>query len=407
MHLTVRVLIAVALGVVVGVLFPTFAVELKFLSDIFLRLIKMVIAPIVFLTISVGVANMGDLKRVGILGAKALVYFELVTTAALAIGLGVVLLVQPGVGFDPSAAHGVDVSKYVTGGSAAGEDFRAFLINMVPESMVGALARGDMLPTLLSAVLFGCVLAQAGTRGAAVTQLLTQLSEIFFGIIALVMRLSPVAAFAAMAFTVGRFGSASLESLARLMVAVYLTMGIFITVVLGSIARFNGFSLLRLLRYIKEELLLVFSTSSSESVLPTLMAKLEAAGCSKSVVGLVVPTGYSFNLDGTAIYLSMATLFIAQAYGIALTWLDMVTILALLMLTSKGAAGVTGSGFVTLGATLSALPGHAIPVEGIVLLVGVDRFMSEARAITNLIGNSVATVVLAKAEGQFKPAGYF
>lgn len=404
-NLTVRVLGAIALGALVGYGWPAFGAELKFLSDIFIRLVKMVVAPIVFLTIASGIANMGDIKKVGILGAKTLLYFEVVTTLALGIGLGVVLVVQPGLGFDPSAARGSDVSKYLGAPGVPAEDFRAFLLNIVPDSAVGALARGDMLSTLLFAVLFGIVLAQRGEAGKPLVRILDRLTEVFFGIINLVMKLSPIAAFGAMAFTVGKFGLGSLWSLGKLMASVYITMGLFIALVLGGIARASGFRLWRLLKHIKEELVLVLGTSSSESVLPSIMVKLEAAGCDKAVVGLVIPTGYSFNLDGTAIYLAMTTLFIAQAYGITLSGSQIVTTLAVLMLTSKGAAGVTGSGFITLAATLAAMPNHAVPIEGIALVVGVDRFMSEARAITNLIGNSVATVVLAKAQGAFCSTG--
>jgi aerobic C4-dicarboxylate transport protein len=402
-NLTVRVLVAIALGILLGILWPEAAVQLKFLSDIFVRLVKMVIPPIVFLTIVVGMANMGNLKQVGVLGAKTLLYFEIVTTLALVIGVAVVSLLGPGVGFDVARVRGVDASLYASTAPAA-SDWRVFLLNIVPDSVVGALAKGDMLPVLLFSVLFGA--ATARHRDAAVLATpLQRLGEVFFGVIEIVMKLSPLAALGAMAYAVGQFGLGSLLALGKLMLSVYVTMALFVFGVLGSIARAYGFSLWRLLRHIREELVLVLGTSSSESVLPSVMRKLEAAGCDKAVVGLVIPAGYSFNLDGTSIYLSMATVFIAQAYGVTLSWNQLLMTLGILMLTSKGAAGVTGSGFVTLAATLAALPDHAVPAEGVALVVGVDRFMSEARAITNLIGNSVAAVVMAKTQRQFDDRG--
>ena len=402
--LTGRVLLAMALGACLGWLAPSWAVELKLLSDVFVRLVKMVIAPIVFLTIATGMGSLGDLKKVGRIGAKTLLYFEVVTTFALAIGLLVAWLTQPGVGIDVSHLHRAGMVSPAPEANAH-HGLQAFILGMVPDSVVGAFAHGDMLPVLLFAVLFGAVLARQGSAGAAMTQTLTRLSHLFFGIIDLIMHLSPLAAMGAMAYTVGEFGVASLLSLGKLMLSVYATMGLFVFGVLGSIARLSGFSLLRLLRHIRRELLVVLGTSSSESVLPQLMLKLESAGCAKTVVGLVVPTGYSFNLDGTSIYLAMACMFIVQAYHVHLAWQQQLTTLVVLMLTSKGAAGVTGSGFVTLAATLAALPGHAVPPEGVALVVGVDRFLSEARALTNLVGNSVATVVLAKSEGEFTDRG--
>ncbi|SCW81081.1 aerobic C4-dicarboxylate transport protein [Paenibacillus tianmuensis] len=402
-NLTVQVLIAIVLGILIGQFFPTFGVQLKVLGDMFVKLIKMVIAPIVFFTIVIGFANMGDMKKIGRIGGKALLYFEIITTFAMAIGIAVMYLVRPGSGMDVSkvGANAADVAKYAKQAVEAPHGFMDFLLSVIPDSVVGALAKGDMLPVLLFSVMFGLAMASLGEKSRPVTQFFEKLNEIFFKLVAMIMRFSPIAAGGAMAYTIGKFGIASLFSLGKMMGSVYITMLLFVIVILGAVARFYGFSIFNLLKFIKEEILLVLGTSSSESALPRLMERLEKYGCSKSVVGLVVPTGYSFNLDGTSIYLSMAALFIAQAYGIELTLLQIVTLLGVLMLTSKGAAGVTGSGFVTLAATLAAIPGNVIPVEGMALLLGVDRFMSEARAITNLIGNSVATVVIAKSEKQF------
>lgn len=402
-NLTVQVLIAIVLGILIGQFFPSFGVQLKVLGDMFVKLIKMVIAPIVFFTIVIGFANMGDMKKIGRIGGKALLYFEIITTFAMGIGIAVMYLVRPGSGMDVSkvGANAADVAKYAKQAAEAPHGFMDFLLSVIPDSVVGALAKGDMLPVLLFSVMFGLAMASLGEKSRPVTQFFEKLNDIFFKLVAIIMRFSPIAAGGAMAYTIGKFGIASLFSLGKMMGSVYITMILFVIVILGAVARFYGFSIFNLLKFIKEEILLVLGTSSSESALPRLMERLEKYGCSKSVVGLVVPTGYSFNLDGTSIYLSMAALFIAQAYGIELTWLQIATLLGVLMLTSKGAAGVTGSGFVTLAATLAAIPGNVIPLEGMALLLGVDRFMSEARAITNLIGNSVATVVIAKSEKQF------
>ncbi|MEC0213643.1 dicarboxylate/amino acid:cation symporter [Paenibacillus ehimensis] len=402
-NLTVQVLVAIVLGILIGQFFPAFGVQLKVLGDMFVKLIKMVIAPIVFFTIVIGFANMGDMKKIGRIGGKALLYFEIITTFAMAIGIAVMYLVRPGSGMDVSkvGANAADVAKYAKQAAEAPHGFMDFLLSVIPDSVVGALAKGDMLPVLLFSVMFGLAMASLGEKSRSVTLLFEKLNDIFFKLVAMIMRFSPIAAGGAMAYTIGKFGIASLFSLGKMMGSVYITMFLFVIVILGAVARFYGFSIFNLLKFIKEEILLVLGTSSSESALPRLMERLEKYGCSKSVVGLVVPTGYSFNLDGTSIYLSMAALFIAQAYGIELTWLQIATLLGVLMLTSKGAAGVTGSGFVTLAATLAAIPGNVIPLEGMALLLGVDRFMSEARAITNLIGNSVATVVIAKSEKQF------
>ncbi|MFE6169668.1 dicarboxylate/amino acid:cation symporter [Viridibacillus arvi] len=401
-NLTVQVIIAILLGVVVGAIFPEFGAKLKVLADIFIKMIKMLIAPIIFLTVVIGIGNMGDLKKVGKIGGKALLYFEVVSTIALAIGLLVVHLVQPGKGLDTSAADGSDVSAYTTA-AAESEGLIGFIMSIIPDNFFGSLAAGQLLPVLFCAILFGVASASLGEASKPVIKLFEQTSEIFFKIIGMVMKLSPIGAFGAMAYTIGNFGVKSLLNLGLLMVSVYITMFLFIVLILGAIAKYFGFNIFKFIAYIKDEIFLVIGTSSSESALPSMMKKLENYGCSKQVVGLVVPTGYSFNLDGTSIYLSMAAMFIAQAYDVPLSIWQQVMLLGVLMLTSKGAAGVTGSGFITLAATLAAFP--MIPVEGIALLIGVDRFMSEARAVTNLIGNGVATVIVAKSENEFDPTG--
>lgn len=403
-NLTVQVVIGIILGIAVGFLFPEFGAKLKVLADIFIKLIKMVIAPIIFFTIVIGIGSMGDLKKVGRIGGKALLYFEIVTTFALAIGLVVVMIVQPGKGFNTEGAKDADVSQYTKAAEETSHGIMNFIMGIVPDNVVAALAGGELLPVLFFAVLFGIAAASLGEKAAPVISFFEKLSEIFFAIVNMVMKVSPIAAFGAMAFTIGNFGIGSLISLGKLMGSVYITMFLFIVIVLGAIAKFYKFSIFSFIKYIKDEILLVLGTSSSESALPKMMQKLEKYGCSKSVVGLVVPTGYSFNLDGTSIYLSMAAVFIAQAYGVDLTIWQLVTLLGVLMLTSKGAAGVTGSGFITLAATLAAFP--MIPVEGMALILGVDRFMSEARAITNLIGNGVATVVISKSEKEFDQKNY-
>ncbi|AMA74621.1 MULTISPECIES: dicarboxylate/amino acid:cation symporter [Aneurinibacillus] len=398
-NLTVQVICAIILGILVGQFFPDFGSQLKVLADIFIKLVKMVIAPIVFLTIVVGIAGMGDLKKVGRIGGKALIYFEIVSTIALAIGIIVVNIIKPGQGMDKAAATG-DITKYTKQAAETSHGIIDFLMSIIPENIFGALANGELLPILFVAVLFGISLTAMGERAKSVLDLFEKLTEGMFGIVNMVMKVSPIAAFGAMSYTISNFGIEVLHNLGKLMGSVYITMFLFIILVLGLIARIYGFSIFGFLKYIKEEILLVLGTSSSEAAFPKMIEKLEKYGCSKSVVGLVLPTGYSFNLDGTAIYLSMAAIFIAQAYGVDLTLTQEITLLAILMLTSKGAAGVTGSGFVTLAATLAVFP--TIPVEGMALLLGVDRFMSEARAITNLIGNGVATVVVAKMEDEFR-----
>lgn len=402
-NLTFQVIVAIIIGIIVGAIFPEFGVQLKVLADIFIKLIKMLIAPIIFLTVVIGIGSMGNLKKVGKIGGKALIYFEVVSTIALAIGLVVVHFVNPGHGLDTSAAKAGDVSAFTTAAAETNQGLIPFIMNIVPENFFGSIAAGQLLPVLFSAVLFGVAAASLGESAKPVIKLFEQVSEIFFKIINMVMKLSPIGAFGAMSYTIGNFGLDSLKSLGLLMAAVYITMFLFISFVLGAIAKYYGFNIFRFVAYIKEEIFLVVGTSSSESALPSMMRKLENYGCSKQVVGLVVPTGYSFNLDGTSIYLSMAAMFIAQAYDVPMSIWQQITLLGILMLTSKGAAGVTGSGFITLAATLAAFP--MIPVEGIALLIGVDRFMSEARAVTNLIGNGVATVIISKSEYEFDPTG--
>jgi len=400
-NLTVQVLIAIVLGIIVGAMFPEFGAKLKILADIFIKLIKMLIAPIIFLTVVIGIGSMGDVKKVGKIGGKALIYFEIVSTFALAIGLIVVNIVQPGKGFNTAAANGADVSQYTEAAAATEHGIGAFIMQIIPDNVVGALANGELLPVLFSAVLFGVAAAAIGEPAKPVITFFERVADIFFKIVNMVMKVSPIGAFGAMSYTIGNFGLKSLGNLGFLMLSVYITMFIFIVVIIGLISRYFGFSIFKFIKYIKDEIFIVIGTSSSESALPSMMRKLENYGCSKQVVGLVIPTGYSFNLDGTSIYLSMAAIFIAQAYGVDLDVWHQITLLAILMLTSKGAAGVTGSGFITLAATLAAFP--MIPVEGIALLIGVDRFMSEARAVTNLIGNGVATVVVSKMEKEFDP----
>lgn len=398
-NLTVQVLIAIVLGIIVGAAFPEFGASLKILADIFIKLIKMLIAPIIFLTVVIGIGSMGDVKKVGKIGGKALIYFEIVSTFALAIGLLVVNIIQPGKGFNTDAANAADVAQYTEQAAAAEHGFGAFIMQIIPDNVVGALANGELLPVLFSAVLFGLAAAAIGEPAKPVIKFFEHVADIFFKIVNMVMKISPIGAFGAMSYTIGNFGLKSLGNLGFLMLSVYLTMFLFIVVIIGLITRYFGFNIFKFIKYIKDEIFIVIGTSSSESALPSMMRKLENYGCSKQVVGLVMPTGYSFNLDGTSIYLSMAAIFIAQAYGVDLDIWHQLTLLAILMLTSKGAAGVTGSGFITLAATLAAFP--MIPVEGIALLIGVDRFMSEARAVTNLIGNGVATVVVSKMEKEF------
>lgn len=392
--LYVQVIIGILAGILVGILFPSFREEGKLISDIFIRMIKMVIAPVIFFTIVLGISGAGDLRRVGRVGGKGLIYFEVVTTLALIIGLFIANLVRPGDGVEPVNAAAVDISKYVSG--AREMDWRSFIANIVPENIVEAFAKGEIIQIVFFGVLFSFALRHLGSSAQPVIDIFEKFNKVLFNILKIIIRVSPIGAFGGMAYTMGAFGIESLQALGKLMLSFYLTAILFIFVVLNLIAWYNGFSLWRLLKYVRAEILIVLGSSSSETVLPNLIQKLEAAGCNKSVVGLIVPTGYSFNLDGTTIYLSMAVIFIAQVYHVPLSLAQQLTIIGILIITSKGAAGVTGSGFLVLTSTLTAM--KVVPVEGLALLIGVDRFMSEARAITNMIGNTVATVVIAKSE---------
>jgi aerobic C4-dicarboxylate transport protein len=397
-HLYFQVLTAILIGVCLGHFYPETGAAMKPLGDGFIKLIKMVIAPVIFCTVVTGIAGMEDMKKVGRVGAKALLYFEVVSTLALAIGLLVVSIVQPGAGMN------ADVSKLDTKAlttytaKAQSQSTVDFLINIIPNTIVDAFAKGDILQVLFFALLFGFALSMLGQRGKTVFNLIEEVTHVLFGIVNVIMKAAPLGAFGAMAFTIGKFGLGSLSKLGMLMGSFYLTCLLFVFIVLGAIAKLCGFSIIKFIKYIKEELLIVLGTSSSESVLPRMMAKLENLGCTKSVVGLVIPTGYSFNLDGTSIYLTMAAVFVAQATNTPLTFTQTLTILGVLLLTSKGAAGVTGSGFITLAATFAAIP--TIPVAGLALILGIDRFMSEARALTNLVGNGVATVVVSRWENE-------
>ncbi|WP_208278067.1 dicarboxylate/amino acid:cation symporter [Massilia oculi] len=394
--LYVQVLIAIVLGVLLGVFYPELGTAMKPLGDGFIKLIKMIIAPVIFCTVVAGIAGMQDMKKIGRVGGKALIYFEVVSTFALAIGLIVANLAKPGAGFNVDPAHldSSSIAQYTT--NAHAQTTTEFIMHIIPTTFVDAFATGNILQVLLVAILFGFSLSMMGERGRPVTKFIDDIAHVIFGIVNIVMKVAPIGAFGAMAFTIGKYGIASLLPLAKLMGSFYLTCALFVFIVLGLIAKFTGFSIFKFIKYIKEELLIVLGTSSSESALPNLMRKLEKLGCSKPVVGLVVPTGYSFNLDGTNIYMTMAALFVAQATNTDLTLTQELTILLVAMLTSKGASGITGAGFITLAATLAVVP--TIPVAGMALILGIDRFMSEARALTNFIGNGVATVVVSKWE---------
>ncbi len=394
--LYVQVLFAIVLGVLLGVFYPELGTKMKPLGDGFIKLIKMIIAPVIFCTVVAGIAGMQDMKKVGRVGGKALLYFEVVSTFALVIGLLVANIAKPGAGFNVDVAH-LDtkaIAQYTE--KASHQSTVDFLMNIIPNTFVDAFAKGDILQVLLIAILFGVALSMLGERGRPMTRIIEDFSHVIFGVVNIVMKLAPIGAFGAMAFTIGKYGLASLVPLAKLMGSFYLTCALFVFIVLGFIAKMTGFSIFKFISYIKEELLIVLGTSSSESALPALMRKLEKLGCSKSVVGLVVPTGYSFNLDGTNIYMTMAALFVAQATNTDLTLTQELTILAVAMLTSKGASGITGAGFITLAATLAVVP--TIPVAGMALILGIDRFMSECRALTNFVGNGVASVVVSKWE---------
>jgi len=396
--LYVQVLFAIVLGVLLGVFYPEVGTAMKPLGDGFIKLIKMIIAPVIFCTVVAGIAGMQDMKKIGRVGGKALLYFEVVSTFALAIGLVVANVAKPGAGFnvDPATLDSSSIAQYTT--NAHAQTTTEFIMHIIPTTFVDAFATGNILQVLLVAILFGFALSMMGERGRPVTKFIDDISHVIFGIVNIIMKVAPLGAFGAMAFTIGKYGIASLLPLAKLMGSFYLTCALFIFIVLGTIARFTGFSIFKFIRYIKEELLIVLGTSSSESALPSLMRKLESLGCAKPVVGLVVPTGYSFNLDGTNIYMTMAALFVAQATNTDLTLTQELTILLVAMLTSKGASGITGAGFITLAATLAVVP--TIPVAGMALILGIDRFMSEARALTNFIGNGVATVVVSKWENE-------
>ncbi|MDQ2990277.1 MAG: dicarboxylate/amino acid:cation symporter [Pseudomonadota bacterium] len=396
--LYVQVLFAILCGVLLGVFYPKLAIDMKPLGDGFIKLIKMIIAPVIFCTVVAGIAGMQDMKKVGRVGGKALLYFEVVSTFALAIGLIVANVVRPGDGFNanPATLDTKSIAEFTA--KAKTQSTVDFLMNIIPNTFVDAFAKGEILQVLLIAILFGVALSLLGQRGKPITKFIDDLSHVIFGVVGIVMKVAPIGAFGAMAFTIGKFGIASLLPLMKLMGSFYLTCGVFVFGVLGLIAYLTGFSIWRFVSYIKEELLIVLGTSSSESALPALMRKLEKLGCSKSVVGLVVPTGYSFNLDGTNIYMTMAALFVAQATNTELTIWQELTILGVAMLTSKGASGITGAGFITLAATLAVVP--TIPVAGMALILGIDRFMSECRALTNFVGNGVATIVVSKWEGE-------
>lgn len=398
--LYIQVLIAIVLGVLLGVTHPAWGEAMKPLGDGFIKLIKMIIPFVIFCTVTSGIAGMQDMKKVGRVGGKAFIYFEVVSTLALIIGLIVANTVKPGAGFDahPSSIDTEAVAGYTA--KAQDQDIVDFILNIIPSTVIDAFAKGDVLQVLFFAVLFGAALSALGARADGVRHGIDSVSHVIFRILDLIMRLAPIGAFGAMAFTIGRYGLSALVPLLKLIATFYLTAFLFVVIVLGLIARALGFSIFRFIAYIKEELLIVLGTSSSESALPSLMQKLEKLGCSKPVVGLVVPAGYSFNLDGTNIYMTLAAIFVAQATNTDLTLVQELTLLGVAMLTSKGAAGVTGSGFITLAATLAVVP--SIPIEGMALILGIDRFMSECRALTNFIGNGVATVVVSHWEGELE-----
>ncbi len=402
--LYIQVLIAIVLGVLVGWLYPDQGKALKWLGDAFIALIKMMIAPIIFCTIVHGIASIGDLKKVGRVGLKALIYFEVVSSVALLIGIIVGEVIQPGAGFaaDPTKLDAKAVEGYAS--KAAADSTVAHILAIIPKSFFDAFASGDLLQVLLIAILTGVVLTGMGEKGAGITRGIDAAGQVFFRIIGIVVKLAPLGAFGAMAFTIGQYGIGKVIDLAWLVGTFYTTSLLFIFVVLGAIAAFSGFSIFKFLAYIKDELLIVLGTSSSETVLPHMMTKMKRLGASDSVVGLVIPTGYSFNLDGTNIYMTLTTLFLAQAVGADLSFGQYATIFLVAMLTSKGASGVTGAGFITLAATLAAIPGNPVPVAAMTLVLGVDKFMSECRALTNLIGNGVATVVVSRWEGELDKA---
>ena len=398
-HLYFQVVLGVLIGIIIGLVNPRVGEALIPLGEGFIKLIKMLLAPIIFGTIVVGIAKMGNMKEVGRVGVKALIYFEVVSTLALVIGLVVVNIIHPGVGMniDPTTIDTTSIASYTS--AAKQLDTVSFFMDIIPTSLVDAFVKGNMLQVILIAILFGLACARLPDRGKPIIDVIDSILNGLFGIVRIIMRLAPLGALGAMAFTVGKYGLGSLTSLGRLMASVYITSLVFVIIVLGTIAQFSHISLWKFLKYIKDEILIVFATSSTESVLPHMMTKLERLGCAKPVVGIVLPAGYAFNADGTSIYLTMAAIFIAQATNTHLSIWDQLLVLAVLLFTSKGSAGVVGAGFVTLAATLSSM--DKIPVAGLVLLLGVDRFINEARAVTNLIGNGIATITVARWEGAF------
>lgn len=394
--LYVQVIIAIIIGILLGNFFPSVGESMKPLGDAFIKLVKMIISPVIFLTVVTGIAEMTNMKTMGRVAGKAMVYFLTFSTLALAIGLIVANIAQPGHGLniDPSSLQSAKVHEYVQ--KSHESSLTGFLMDIIPTTAMSPLTNGNILQTLFIAILFGISLALIGEKARPLINIFQDLSAPVFKMVSILMRAAPIGAFGAMAFTIGKYGIGSIGNLLYLILTFYISSVLFILIVLGAVARYNGFSIIKLVKYIKEELLLVLGTSSSEAALPTLMQKMEKAGCQKSIVGLVVPTGYSFNLDGTNIYMTMAALFIAQACNIDLTLEQQVLLLLVAMLSSKGAAGVTGAGFITLAATLSVVP--SVPVEGMALILGIDRFMSECRALTNLVGNACATIVVARWE---------
>ena len=397
-HLYFQVIVAIIAGMLVGHFYPEFGAGLKPLGDAFIKLVKMIIAPVIFLTVATGIAGMSDMKKVGRVAGKAMIYFLTFSTLALVIGMIVANVLQPGAGMH-IAANSLDAKAVAAYAAKAHEaTITGFLMNIIPQTVIGAFADGDILQVLFFSVLFGIALGMVGEKGKPVVDFLQALTTPIFRLVAILMKAAPIGAFGAMAFTIGKYGIGSVANLAFLIATFYITSLLFVFVVLGAVAKYNGFSIVALLRYIKEELLLVLGTSSSEAALPGLMQKMERAGCKRSVVGLVIPTGYSFNLDGTNIYMTLAALFIAQAMDIPLSIGDQVLLLLVAMLSSKGAAGITGAGFITLAATLSVVP--SVPVAGMALILGIDRFMSECRALTNFVGNAVATIVVARWENE-------
>ncbi|MDX1974682.1 MAG: C4-dicarboxylate transporter DctA [Rickettsiales bacterium] len=395
---TVQVLAAIILGIAVGAYFPQTGVALKPLGDGFIKMIKMIIGPIIFLTIVTGIAHVGDVKKVGKIGGKAIIYFEIITTIALILGMVAMNIFKPGVGFDTEHAAKGDVSKYIVKGTED-HSISAFLLQIVPDNLIGAFAEGDLLQVLFISIFFGLALSAMGDKGRPIIESFDKYSALIFKVMGFVMKFAPIGAFGAMAFTIGNFGISAVVPLLKLLVVACGTLFFFVLVILGIVAKIYGFSIIKFVYYLKDELIIVLGTGSSEAVLPRMMEKMQHFGCSKQVTGLVLPTGYSFNLDGSSLYLAMCVLFIAQAYNIELSLTHELTILGILLLTSKGAAGVVGSAFIVLAATISAT--KFLPIEGLALLLGIDRFMSSVRAVTNLIGNGVATVVIAKSEKEF------